>query len=211
MDRPEETRASDPGEQHLAFASSMMTEGLVRSTIKASGDAMAAEVHREAMVARLRERQYGGIVTDKDRMWMRQALDLASLCPPSDSAFSVGAVLVAADGRQLACGYSRENDPHIHAEESALGKLAPAAARLTGATLYTTLEPCSERRSRPVTCTEHVLRAQIGRVVIAWREPSLLVADCVGVERLRTGGVIVDELPELAVAARAVNAHLFTN
>ncbi|MBJ3812326.1 dCMP deaminase [Streptomyces flavofungini] len=160
------------------------------------------------MAARLRVRGHGGTITAMDRMWMRQAIDLAGRCPPSDGAFSVGAVLVDASGQKLACGYSREDDPHVHAEESALGKLNPADARLTGSALYTTLEPCSQRKSRPVTCTEHILRTQISRVIIAWREPSLLVADCVGVETLRADGVIVDELPDWADAAHAVNAHL---
>jgi diaminohydroxyphosphoribosylaminopyrimidine deaminase/5-amino-6-(5-phosphoribosylamino)uracil reductase len=44
--------------------------------------------------------------------------------------------------------------------------------------------------------------------VIAWREPSLFVDDCVGVEQLRAAGVTVVELPELAMDAKAVNAHL---
>lgn len=45
-------------------------------------------------------------------------------------------------------------------------------------------------------------------MVIAWREPSLFVDDCVGYEQLVESGVVVLELPELADAARAVNAHL---
>ena len=52
-------------------------------------------------------------------------------CPPSQTAFSVGAVVVAADGTELARGYSREGgDPVSHAEEAALAKLDPADPRL---------------------------------------------------------------------------------
>ncbi|MFJ7158471.1 dCMP deaminase [Streptomyces sp. NPDC101118] len=144
----------------------------------------------------------------EDRAWMERAIDLSRKCPPAEGAFSVGAIIVSADGEELAHGYSRETDAHVHAEESALAKLPVDDPRLTGATIYSTLEPCSERRSRPVTCTQLILRSPIRRVAIAWREPSLLVADCVGVETLRGAGVEVLELPDLADAARAVNAHL---
>jgi pyrimidine deaminase RibD-like protein len=49
--------------------------------------------------------------------------------------------------------------------------------------------------------------AGIGRVVLAWREPPLF-APGGGADWLRGHGVMVVELPELADAARAVNAHL---
>ncbi|MEV7830852.1 dCMP deaminase [Streptomyces subrutilus] len=143
-----------------------------------------------------------------DVMWMERAIELSRKCPPAEGAFSVGAIIVSAAGEELANGYSRETDAHVHAEESALAKLPADDPRLAGATIYSTLEPCSERRSRPLTCTQLILRSPIRRVAIAWREPSLLVADCVGVEILRDAYVEVLELPELSEAARAVNAHL---
>ncbi|WP_308296258.1 deaminase [Streptomyces yangpuensis] len=145
-----------------------------------------------------------------DVTWMERAIELSRKCPPAEGAFSVGAIIVSADGEELARGYSRETDAHVHAEESALAKLPTDDPRLAGATLYSTLEPCSERKSRPLTCTQLILRSPIRRVVIAWREPSLLVNDCVGVESLREAGAEVTELPDLANAAKTVNAHLMT-
>lgn len=146
-----------------------------------------------------------------DLSWLRLACDLAALCPPSRTAFSVGAVIVGADGREIVRGYSRENDPHDHAEESALKKTAlrETAADLRGTTIYSSLEPCGERKSRPLTCTDLILQAGIGRVVFAWREPTLFV-EGQGVERLLAAGVEVLELPELADLARLPNAHLLT-
>lgn len=145
---------------------------------------------------------------EQDLYWMRHAIDLAARCPPSTTAYSVGAVIVAADGVQLANGYSRESDPHFHAEETALAKLPADDKRLLTATIYSTLEPCSQRRSRPHPCAQLILAAGITRVVIAWREPAHFVTDCVGVEQLLDAGVTVVELPELADAARRVNAHI---
>ncbi|WP_324614742.1 deaminase [Streptomyces albireticuli] len=146
--------------------------------------------------------------TDTDRVWMAAAIELSRRCPPAGGAYSVGAVIVGADGNEISYGYSRETDLHVHAEESALSKLSGSDARLVNATLYSTLEPCSERKSRPLTCTQLVLRSGIRRVVIAWREPDLFVGDCVGVEALRTAGVEVVELPDMAEEARTVNVHL---
>ncbi|WP_331758824.1 deaminase (plasmid) [Nocardia sp. NBC_01377] len=139
---------------------------------------------------------------------MNRAIDLARQCPVVEGAFSVGAVIVA-DGLEIATGYSRETDPKIHAEESALDKLDPADPRLKRATIYSTLEPCSERATKTrVPCTDRILHAGISTVVIAWREPPTFVEDCVGVEKLEQQGVKVIELPEQADAAMSMNRHL---
>ena len=144
-----------------------------------------------------------------DAGWMRLAVSLAWLCPPSQTAFSVGAVVVDADGAELSRGFSREGgDLALHAEESALGKVSPGEPRLAGATIYSTLEPCSERKSRSRTCTELIIAAGLRRVVIAWREPALFVADCQGAELLARAGIEVTELPEFAADACAPNRHL---
>jgi diaminohydroxyphosphoribosylaminopyrimidine deaminase/5-amino-6-(5-phosphoribosylamino)uracil reductase len=139
---------------------------------------------------------------------MSVAIEQAHRCPPSDSAYSVGAVIVDANGEEIARGYSRENDPHDHAEESALAKLPPGDSRLRGATLYSTLEPCSRRKSRERTCTQLILAAEVSRVVIAWLEPRLFVADPRGREILQASGVAVTEMPEFATLAREPNRHL---
>jgi pyrimidine deaminase RibD-like protein len=140
---------------------------------------------------------------------MRLAIELAGLSPSSPSAFSVGAVIVDADGTELSRGFSRQDgDPHVHAEEAALARLAPGEPQLAGATLYSTLEPCFRRASRPRSCTSLILATPIARVVVAWLEPNLFVADCQGVELLERAGVQVTELPGLADLARAPNRHL---
>ncbi|MFD4528391.1 deaminase [Streptomyces sp. NPDC058470] len=145
---------------------------------------------------------------DQDLRWTQRAIDLAALCPPAVGAYSVGAVIVGKDGTELATGYSRATGPHEHAEEVALAQLSDQDPRLAKATIYSTLEPCSQRRSLRTPCAQRILSAGIPRVVIAWREPSLFVDDCVGFEQLVEAGVVVVELPELAGAARAVNSHL---
>jgi riboflavin-specific deaminase-like protein len=146
-----------------------------------------------------------------DHRFLRWAVELSRLCPPSGSAFSVGAVIVGEDGEVLATGFSREQEDHDHAEEVALRKLAPGNLgpdpRLRHATIYSSLVPCGARASRPVTCVGHIVAAGIPRVVFAWREPRLFT-DAEGAEQLLAAGVAVTEVPGLAGRARAVNAHL---
>lgn len=158
-------------------------------------------------------------MTDLD--WLAAAVAESRRCPSSATAFSVGAVVVGPDGAELARGYSREGDAKVHAEESALAKLAaedPASAvELSGgqrvgrvppgSTVYSSLEPCSQRASRPHTCAELIRTAGVARVVFAWREPAIFVAGD-GARELADAGVTVVHLPELAGEVQAINAHL---
>lgn len=140
-----------------------------------------------------------------DRELLARAVALAGRCPPSATAFSVGALVVGPDGRVLAEGWSRRRDPHDHAEESALADLGGVVP--PGSTVYSSLEPCGARGSRKRTCADLIIAAGIRRVVHAWREPPVFVVAS-GADRLRAAGVEVVEIPELADAARAPNAHL---
>jgi len=142
-----------------------------------------------------------------DARFLRAAIELSRQCPPSDTAFSVGAILVSAAGEIMATGFSREQEPHDHAEEVALRQVAPDDPRLAAATIYTSLVPCGARASRPVTCVQHIIAAGVPRVVFAWREPPIFTEGR-GAEQLRAAGITAIELPELAPAARAVNARL---
>ncbi|MEU6071782.1 dihydrofolate reductase family protein [Streptomyces sp. NPDC047082] len=153
----------------------------------------------------------GRSVSAADRHWMRIACELAALCPPSETAFSVGAIVVAADGTELARGHSREgDDPVVHAEEAALAKIDPADPRLAAATVYSSLEPCTRRASRPASCARLILDAGVRRVVTAWREPDTFVPGADGTGLLTGEGVDVVVLPEYEDLAKAPNRHLLT-
>ena len=91
---------------------------------------------------------------------MRAALAEAKIAA-EEGEVPVGAVVVAG-GKIVARGHNRseaDNDPSAHAEIVALREAARRAAnyRLTDATLYVTLEPCSTR-GRTGACTEVIKR-----------------------------------------------------
>jgi diaminohydroxyphosphoribosylaminopyrimidine deaminase / 5-amino-6-(5-phosphoribosylamino)uracil reductase len=140
-----------------------------------------------------------------DRRWLRTAIELSRLCPPSATAYSVGAVIVGRDGQEWSRGYSRDRAPFLHAEESALAKLTDSRTDLSGAVMYTSMEPCSTRSSGPRTCTELIIAAGFARVVLALREPPVFVR-CVGVELLQAAGIEVVTISEYGTEVAAVNA-----
>jgi riboflavin biosynthesis pyrimidine reductase/pyrimidine deaminase RibD-like protein len=139
-----------------------------------------------------------------DRHWLTRAVELSHRCPPSTTAFSVGAVIVDAAGEEIAWGYSRETDEHVHAEESALAKLPADDPRMPTTTIYSSMEPCGWRKSRPASCSRLIQDAGIPRVVFALREPSTFV-DGTGAERLTAAGVTLVEYPDLGEQVREAN------
>ena len=74
----------------------------------------------------------------------------------------VGVVIVR-DGKVLATGFRGESGSGDHGEYCALKKVNEADVQ--GATVYTTLEPCSERNPPKKSCTERLINAKVARVV----------------------------------------------
>ena len=119
-------------------------------------------------------------------LWMRRALALAALAEGHTSPNPlVGAVVLDREGRLVGEGFhARAGD--AHAEVGALRQAGDAAQ---GGTLVVTLEPCCHHGRTP-PCSEAVLRAGIGRVVIALEDPDPRV-DGGGIRQLRQAGLEV--------------------
>jgi diaminohydroxyphosphoribosylaminopyrimidine deaminase/5-amino-6-(5-phosphoribosylamino)uracil reductase len=105
---------------------------------------------------------------EQDEVFMRRALELArqgwGTTHPNPM---VGAVIVE-DGRASAEGFHAK-DGGPHAERAALSALGRPPK--PGATLYTTLEPCSTA-GRTGACTEAILAAGLKRVVVGATDPN---------------------------------------
>lgn len=135
--------------------------------------------------------------------FMRRALNLAraNVGATGDNP-SVGCVIVA-DGvvaGEAATGVGGRP----HAEEAAL---LVAGDRARGATAYVTLEPCAQRSSGALSCTDLLIGAGVARVVIAAGDPHPYAAGA-GVVRLHVAGIVV-ETGVLEAEARALNADFF--
>jgi diaminohydroxyphosphoribosylaminopyrimidine deaminase/5-amino-6-(5-phosphoribosylamino)uracil reductase len=98
---------------------------------------------------------------------------------------SVGAVIVK-DGVIVGRGWTQPGG-RPHAEVEALRQAKKVAQ---GATLYTTLEPCSHQGKTP-PCADAIIKAGIARLVSALEDPNPEVAGQ-GHDKLRFKGIAVD-------------------
>lgn len=138
---------------------------------------------------------------DDDALHMRRAVELAAAVRRTTSPNPwVGAVVVTADGRTFEGATRPPGGPH--AEVVALAAAREAGADVVGATVYTTLEPCSHL-GRTGSCADALVDAKVGRVVVGIEDPDWKVAGQ-GLRRLRTHGVKVD----VGVEAQAVEDQL---
>lgn len=139
--------------------------------------------------------------SDTDRHWMQRALSLARQAAEQDEV-PVGAVVVI-DGEEVGAGFNApitSQDPSAHAEIRALRDAAARRGnyRLSGATLYVTIEPCT-------MCIGALIHARISRLVYGATEPKagvvesrarLLEAPHFNWRMEATGGVLADECRE---------------
>lgn len=144
---------------------------------------------------------------EEDERLLRMAVEVSRRCRPSATSYCVGAVIVTPDGRRFT-GYTHETSPTHHAEQEAIAKAVAAGTDLRGATIYSSMEPCSSRKSEPRSCSELILDHGFARVVFALYEPDCFVA-CRGALNLRERGVDVRCLPQAAGEVLAINSHLF--
>lgn len=115
---------------------------------------------------------------------MRSALELA-VRAESLGEVPVGAVVVA-EGEIVGRGFNHpigSFDPTAHAEIAALREAARELGnyRLTGATLYSSVEPC-------IMCLGAALHARIGRLVYGATDPK--VGAVAGFDRMRETGAL---------------------
>ena len=135
--------------------------------------------------------------SDMDRLWsefdvacMRRALELAergrgqvSPNPP------VGCVLTQG-GRIIAEGW-HDHLGDLHAEQAAIADAEARSVATEGCTAYVTLEPCNHFGRTP-PCTQALLWAGVGEVIVATRDPNPTVRG-EGIQVLLDAGITVRE------------------
>ena len=139
---------------------------------------------------------------ERDRHWISHALKLAERAE-EEGEVPVGAVIVR-DDELVSEGWNQPikgHDPTAHAEIMALRAAGKAESnyRLSGATLYVTLEPC-------VMCVGAITHARIKRVVYGADDPragaagstfSMLGSDQFNHSPEVQSGILADECGEI--------------
>jgi diaminohydroxyphosphoribosylaminopyrimidine deaminase/5-amino-6-(5-phosphoribosylamino)uracil reductase len=129
---------------------------------------------------------------------LERALELAELGRDTAKPNPVVGAVVVADGEVVGEGWhERPGGPHAE-----IVALEAAGDRARGATLYTSLEPCSHHGRTP-PCVDAIVAAGIATVVSASEDPNPEVA---GFSRLRAEGVNVQTANEdIGFRARTQN------
>eukprot|EP00775_Hariotina_reticulata_P009437 gene9438-9602_t len=124
-------------------------------------------------------------ITDEDRKYIRQALDLARRALGKTFPNPAVGCVIVKDHQVVGEGFHpKAGLPH--AEVYALR----AAGRLAeGATAYVTLEPCNHYGRTP-PCSQALVDAKVARVVVGVGDPNPLVA-AAGIATLKRAGIQV--------------------
>lgn len=137
--------------------------------------------------------------SSEDLRFMRRALALAARARGLASPNPMVGCVVVRGGKVVGEGYHKAaGTPHaeVHAFRA-------AGARVRGATVYVTLEPCASWGRTP-PCVDAVLAARPKRVVVAMEDPNPLTAGR-SLARMREAGIAV-EVGLLGAEARELNA-----
>jgi len=140
-----------------------------------------------------------------ERRFMKLAITEARRCKPEDGRPHplVGAVAVRAS-KVLAKAHRGKPKPGNHAEFALLESQLRDES-VAGATIYTTLEPCTVRNHPKVPCANRLIERKVSRVVIGMLDPNRRIRGQ-GYERLRAANIIVDLFPnDLVVQIEELN------
>jgi len=146
-------------------------------------------VHPTAGPRDLHRYLYNAPMADRDAHFMNIALEIAAAGRGAVEPNPMVGAVIAGGEVELGRGY-HERFGGAHAEVNAIAAAQQAGVDIAGATMYVTLEPCCHHGKTP-PCTEAILAAGLGRVVVAMGDPDPQVAGG-GIETLRGAGVQVD-------------------
>lgn len=136
---------------------------------------------------------------------MERAIELSRNCISEEGnvAPKVGAV-VARDGAVLGEAFRGEMAPGEHVEYTLLERKL-SGETLAGATLFTTLEPCTSRNKPKVACAQRVIERRLGKVVIGTLDRNQRIRGKGEVQLLDAGIQIAKFDPDLLPVIEELN------
>lgn len=141
------------------------------------------------------------------RFWMRMAIDAGknSKQENEETKPKVGAVLVK-DINILATAFRGELGLGDHAEYTLIHKKLNDSD-LTGTILFTTLEPCTSRKSK-TPCTDWIIKSGIKKVYIGMLDPNPIILGQ-GFNELKENGLEVEHFPPDLTKEIEIDNHEF--
>jgi pyrimidine deaminase RibD-like protein len=131
---------------------------------------------------------------DLQRRFMEMAVEEARKSKPEDDqVHPMVGVVVVKNGEVLATAHRGELGKGDHAEFTALQKKLRDVP-IAGATVYTTLEPCTNRSPSKTPCVDRLIERQVKRVVIGMPDPHRTVYG-EGWAKLREAGIKTVDFP----------------
>lgn len=135
------------------------------------------QIERRRLIPKLKKQEEraksseGSSIVDDDRRFAEIAIEEARKSVSEDGKAhpKVGAVIVK-DGKVVSRAH-RGEDPKCHAEYIALENKLPDDL-IAGATVYTTLEPCTTRNHPKIPCAKRLIERKVARVVIGMLDPN---------------------------------------
>jgi pyrimidine deaminase RibD-like protein len=209
--RPVLPRAAPPGQQGWVgvcqgWAAVDVAAGVGPRTSSRSGTQALSSLSATATVLNRRTIEQEGVIVVDEWGWMRRAVDLAKNCQQEQRASPAPRVGVVAvlNGEVIGEAYRGQFNPGDHAEFCLIEKVMGGRS-LAGATIFTTLEPCTKRNHPKVPCAKRLLDSGVTEVVIGLYDPNPVIYR-EGWRMLRDAGVRVTDFPaDLRAEIRADN------
>jgi pyrimidine deaminase RibD-like protein/NTP pyrophosphatase (non-canonical NTP hydrolase) len=146
-------------------------------------------------------------MTQQDRDFIKQAIEASKNCKAESGKVTpkVGVVVVK-NGEKIDIAWRGQEAPGDHAEFTALEKHL-GNTTVAGATVYTTLEPCTARGPEKTPCANRLIDRKIARAVVGMLDPNPTICGK-GIRLLRDHNVTTELFPEdLAGEVEDLNRH----